>query len=258
MESIISLRELSFKYEDRWILENINLDIPKGGFVAVLGPNGSGKSTLLKNICRGLKPQKGSVLVAGKDIKYLKVKEIAREIAIVHQHANMNFGLTCKEIVLMGRYAYQSTWKWKNIDDENIAKECMEYCGVWQFRNKSITELSGGEFQRVMIAKALAQQTEILLMDEPVASLDLKFQVEILNLCRTLTREKGVTIVAPIHDINLARQFADMTLILDRGKVARFGKSCDVITKDNIEQLYGVKVRELKDEYGGVHYFPTV
>ncbi len=256
--STIDLKNISFKYEDQWILSDVSLTVPKGVFVAVIGPNGSGKSTLLKNICRMLLPQKGSIAINERDIKKYSHRELAREIAIVHQHVNANFGLTCEEAVMMGRYAYQSAWKWESSEDSRIAKECMEYCGIWEFRGKNMTELSGGEFQRLMIAKALAQQSGIVLMDEPVSSLDLKYQIEILRLCRRLIREKGITIIAPIHDINLAMQFSDLTIIMDKGRIVDYGETHETISHTNIENLYDIKIRRIMDEEDNVYYFPAI
>jgi iron complex transport system ATP-binding protein len=159
---------------------------------------------------------------------------------------------------MMGRYPYQSTWKWENKEDSLIAKECMIYCGVWEFRQRSMSELSGGEFQRLMIAKALAQQTRIVLMDEPVASLDLKYQIEILRLCKKLIREKGITIIAPIHDINLAMQFSDLTMIMDKGRLVEYGETRETISHINIEKLYDIKVRQILDTDKNIYYFPAI
>lgn len=258
MNPIITLKNLSFRYDRDWILDDISMNVPKGVFVAVIGPNGSGKSTLLKTICRMLLPQKGSVQINDKDINQYGYRELAREVAIVHQHANANFGLTCEEVVMMGRYPYQTTWKWENKEDIRIAKECMVYCGVWEFRKRSMSELSGGEFQRLMIAKALAQQTDIVLMDEPVASLDLKYQIDILRLCRKLILEKGITIIAPIHDINLAMQFSDLTIIMDKGKIIAYGETRETISHTNIENLYDIKVKQIFDADENIYYFPAI
>lgn len=158
----------------------------------------------------------------------------------------------------MGRYPYQTTFKWEDKNDKIVAKECMEYAGVWDLRNKIMTELSGGEFQRLMIAKALAQDTEIVLMDEPVASLDLKYQVEILSLCKRLIKEKGITVIAPLHDINLAMQFSDKTIIIQNGKIVEYGDTHEVISHINIENLYDIKVKKIYDSENNAYYFPKI
>ena len=258
MDPIITLNNLSFRYEQDWILDDLSISIPRGAFVAVIGPNGCGKSTLLKTICRMLLPQKGTVQIKGKELGKYGHRELAREVAMVHQHTSANFGLTCEEVVMMGRYPYQTTWKWENSEDSRITKECMMYCGVWEFRKRSMSELSGGEFQRLMIAKALAQQTDIVLMDEPVASLDLKYQIEILRLCRQLISEKGITIIAPIHDINLAMQFSDLTIIMDKGKIVAYGETRETISHINIENLYDIKVKQIYDAEENIYYFPAI
>lgn len=258
MKNIIGIENLSFKYDEKWILEDINIDIPKGVFVSVIGPNGCGKTTLLKIISRSISPQLGNVSINGRNIKNYSHKELAREIATVHQHSNSTFGLTCEEVVLMGRYPYQTAFKWEDKNDKIVAKECMEYAGVWELRNKIMTELSGGEFQRLMIAKALAQDTEIVLMDEPVASLDLKYQVEILSLCKRLIKEKGITVIAPLHDINLAMQFSDKTIIIQNGKIVEYGDTHEVISHINIENLYDIKVKKIYDSEKNVYYFPEI
>jgi len=246
MNTAVLIEDLSFKYDTDEVLKNIDLEIPRGSFVSILGPNGSGKTTLLKNICNILKPDNGKILINNREVSNYKYKELAKIIAVVHQNSDIQFDFSVFDIVLMGRFPYTSRFKGENSKDVEIAKEAMINTGTWELREKGINEISGGERQRVMIARALAQEPEILILDEPISNLDIKYQVGILELCKRLNKEKGLTIIMTLHDINLAGRYSDYLILLDKGRIKIMDVPEKVLTKENISNVYGIKVDILK------------
>lgn len=243
MEAAIKVQNLSFNYGANIVLKDINTIIKKGSFVSILGPNGSGKTTILKNICSILKPKKGVILVNDKDVNMMRPKSIAKVMAVVHQGNECDFDFTVHDIVLMGRFPYQRRFKSENKEDLDIVEKSMRATQVWDFREKSIFEISGGERQRVMIARALAQQPRILLLDEPVSQLDIKHQINIMNICRKLNRDNEMTIVTTLHDINLAARYSDTIILMKKGKIEAVGSPQEVLTASNIKKVYGVDVK---------------
>ncbi|EOD00741.1 ABC transporter ATP-binding protein [Caldisalinibacter kiritimatiensis] len=247
MKNSVQIKELEFSY-DRAIevLDYIDFSIPKGSFVSVLGPNGSGKTTLLKNICNLLKPNKGNVLIDNKDVRTIKYKELAKKMAVVHQGNDIRFNFSVFDIVLMGRFPYLKKFQQEQKVDIEVAKKAMKNTSTWHLKEKNINEISGGEKQRVMIARALTQQPEILLLDEPISHLDIKHQISILNLCKKLNTEKSLTILTTLHDINLASRYSDYIVLLHEGKVKIVDTPEKVITKEIIKEVYGVDVELIK------------
>lgn len=256
MNSIVCIDKITFKYDEAPILRDIDLDITQGSFVSILGPNGSGKTTLLKNICNLLKPVSGDIQVKGRSIYKIKYRELAKIVAVVHQTNEVNFDFSVFDVVLMGRFPFLSKFQNESREDIGLAKEAMISTGVWELREKSIREISGGERQRVMIARALTQQPEILILDEPVSHLDIKYQLGILNLCKKLNKEKNLTIITTLHDINLAGRFSDYIVLLDKGKIKNVGSPAEVLTEENIEGVYGVRVEVLKRRDEGLYIIP--
>lgn len=254
MESVISIKNLIFSYDKTPVLKDINFKITSGSFTSILGPNGSGKTTLLKNICGLLKPNKGTILFRNKEISNIKHKDFAKVVSVVHQSSNIGFSFSVFDTVLMGRFPYIQKLKGETTQDIKTVKEAMKSTGVWDLRKKDINEISGGERQRVMIARALTQEPELLLLDEPISNLDIKYQIDILNLCRKLNKEKQITIITTLHDINLAGQYSDYILLLDKGEMVDKGNPKKVLTTKNIENIYGIKVKMLKDGKNGFPY----
>lgn len=251
MNSIVSIKDLHFKYDEDEILKYINLDVPQGSFLSILGPNGSGKTTLLKNICNLLHPHKGSVLIEEKDIEKIKFKKLAQMIAVVHQGTDVQFDFPIFDVVMMGRFPYLKRFQTEGRKDEEIVKKAMEATSTWHLRNKSINEISGGERQRVLIARALTQQPKVLILDEPISHLDIKYQIEILDLCKRLNKEQNITVITTLHDINMASRYSDYIVLLEKGKVRVMDVPEKVLTEENIEEVYGIKVeliRNSKDE----------
>ncbi len=247
MTSKIKTKSLNFNYITSHVLKNIHLDIQPGTFTSILGPNGSGKTTLLKNLCGILKPQFGDIAINSAPLETFTQRELAKEMAVVHQSSDIHFDFTIFDIVLMGRYAHLSFFQNVSEHDKLIVHDAMLETDTWNIKDKSIHEISGGERQRVIIARALAQQAEILLLDEPISHLDLKHQLSILSICKQLATEKGIAVLTTLHDINLASRYSDTIILLNKGKVIAKGSPRAVITKENIEKIYDVEVTVLFD-----------
>lgn len=239
---MIDLRSISFRYRQDWVLQDITFKIEKGEFIGVIGPNGSGKSTLLKTLCRLLFPQKGEILLDRIPLKEMSQRGIAKKIAVVPQEAYSLFPFRVIEMVLMGRSPYLGRLMFEGARDLEIAKQAMEWTETLPISERFIDELSGGERKRVFIARALAQEPEVILLDEPTANLDIHHQVDFLNLILSLNREKRLTIVMASHDLNIASEYCDRLLLLRRGKIYKMGSPQEVITRENIEEVYGCRV----------------
>ncbi|MFZ6030797.1 MAG: ABC transporter ATP-binding protein [Chloroflexota bacterium] len=235
---ILSVRGLKFHYPGRPVIEDASFSVAQGELLAVLGTNGTGKTTLLKCLNRILKPAAGVVLIGNESVASLSRNALAQRIGYVEQQRS-GLPATVFNTVLLGRKPY-IRWDITHRDME-IASQALETLGLSDYALRYLDELSGGELQKVIIARALAQQPEILLMDEPTSSLDLKNQLEVLRLIRQVTRQRGIAAVAALHDLNLALRFADRFLLLkDRSIYAAGGR--EIITPENIESVYSVPV----------------
>lgn len=238
----INTRELTFSYGNENILQELSFDIEKGSFVSIIGPNGSGKSTLLKNLSTELTPQMGVVLLENQDIFKIKRKSLAKNMAVVPQDIGLDFAFSVIETVLMGRLPHQKRFQGDTEKDVEIAQWAMELTNVWYLKDRLITELSGGERQRVIVARALAQEPKILLLDEPTSHLDIQHQLELLDLLENLNRIKGLTVIAVLHDLNLAAQFSQRIIMLRKGKIMAYGDPEQVLTVENIRDIYNIEV----------------
>lgn len=234
---MITLEHIEVSYGSRRILDDLNLDFSDRCITAVMGPNGCGKTTLLRCIGGLLKPTEGRVLVDSRPVDEYTPRELAQRLAFVRQHAQTDFDFSAFEIVLMGRNPYQRHLQNESQADWDIVEQCMKQTGTWHLRFSIPSQMSGGELQRVMIARALAQQTPLLLMDEPVSNLDIAHQLEVMRLLHAATDK---TILIVIHDLNLALQFCDRLLLLHNGKALYHGPIADGLTPDNIRSVYGV------------------
>jgi len=248
---MLKIDNLTVKYGNRTAIESVNFSADKGEFIGIIGPNGSGKSTLLKTISGYLRPSNGSVLLYDKDVFLIKPKELARYISFVPEETITTFSFSVKEIILMGRYPYTRKFAGETIEDIEIAKENMRLLQIEELSERDINELSTGERQRVIIARALCQQSEIVLMDEPTAHLDISHQIEILDIVKRLNIEKKLTIIMVMHDLNLASEYCDRIALLDKGSVYTAGKPEDVITYQNIENIYKTVVVVNKNPVSG-------
>ncbi|MBU2568135.1 MAG: ABC transporter ATP-binding protein [Elusimicrobia bacterium] len=239
----LKILDLSFSYDNVKTLKNISLNVEGGEILGIIGPNGSGKTTLLKCINRKLRPETGAVLIADKDILKFSRKEIAKNIGVVPQISFISFPFTVFDIVMMGRYSHQLRFKKETEKDTSIIWRSLEITGIKHLSERPITEISGGEYQRVIIARALAQQPKILLLDEPTLHLDINHQLEILDLVCNLARKEKLAVVMVLHDLNMAARFSDKLLLLEKGKVYGADFVQNVLTCENIEKVFQVKVK---------------
>lgn len=247
----ICVSNLSFAYDKKMILEDLSVDIPKGKITIIIGPNGCGKSTLLKNIARIHRPKSGKVSLLDRDIKNMTNKEIARNMAVLPQSPSTPSGLLVRELVSFGRYPYQKPLGGLTKEDTEIVNWAMEKTGVLELANCQVDMLSGGQRQRVWIAMAIAQQSPVLLLDEPTTYLDIAHQLEVLELLKDLNNEKGYSIVIVLHELNLACRYAQHIIGMKAGKVVFEGNPNDVITEEHLKELYGIDVKlGYNEEYG--------
>jgi iron complex transport system ATP-binding protein len=240
--SRISINNVWYDYGSGWVLRDVNLAFEPGVFNAMIGPNGSGKTTLLRCVTGYLKPQKGSVEIDGRDVRHIPIRELARQMALIPQQSWLAYDFTVRDVVLMGRHPHQRRMKTHGPDDERLAEEAMRRTDIHHLRSRSVLGLSGGEWQRLVIARALAQQSPTLILDEPVAHLDIRHQSNIMHLVRELICENDITVVCVLHDLNLAMRFADNVCVLKDGELAGWGSPEEVLSKQKIEQVYETSV----------------
>jgi iron complex transport system ATP-binding protein len=236
---MLSVEHGYFAYKgNEWILKNINFHLDPGCFMGILGPNGAGKSTLLKCLNRIYGFTKGNATLLGKNIANLSIREVAKQIAYVPQYTDARFPCSVFDMVLMGRVPYSGHHFTE--DDRKAAAEALEETHLSSYMLKDIRFLSGGERQRVYVARALSGHPSIILMDEPTSNLDVRYQLEILQLVRRLVRQKHLSVVMTIHDLNLASMFCDQLVIVKNGEILETGTPKDVLTEDNAKLIYGV------------------
>ena len=238
----ISARDVWAAYGERNVLSGVSLDVERGKFVALAGPNGVGKSTLLRLVSGVIKPARGSIEVSGIDVSELSARERARLVAVVPQDPELPNGAPAIEVVLMGRNPHLGLLSWESDSDVQTALDAMRMTYTEELLDRPVDELSGGERQRVAIAIALAQQTPIILLDEPTANLDLAYQPAIMELMRRLVAA-GKTILAAVHDLTLAAQFCDEVALMRGGDILTTGAPEETLTEDNIREVYGAEVR---------------
>lgn len=239
----MEVKNVFFSYGKNEILKGASLKIEKGKVTTIMGANGCGKSTLFSLMTKNLAPGKGKILLGGKNISNLKLNEFARKVAIVHQYNTAADDITVERLVSFGRTPHLGMMGIRGEEDERYVNWAMEVTNVSQFRERELSRLSGGQRQRVWIAMALAQGTEILFLDEPTTYLDIRYQIEILELVRKLNREFGMTIVMVLHDINQSIYFSDKIIGLAGGKVIVEGEPEEVITEESIHELYGIDLK---------------
>lgn len=238
----LRLERVTLGYSSRTVLTDISLGVAPGQIVGIIGPNGCGKSTLIKGITRLIPWRSGEISIDGRSIAKLSRGKLARLMAVVPQNAFLPDLFTAFEVVLMGRTPHLGYFRYESHKDIAIAQKAMEATQTITFAERKIGELSGGEKQRVTIARALAQEPKIILLDEPTAHLDINYQIEILDLVRNLCRERRLITVATFHDLNLAAQYCDTLALLHQGRIYRLGTPKEVIDADIIEEVYGAQV----------------
>ena len=238
MGNILEIKNLVCGYVEKEIIKQVSFSAKEGEFLGIIGPNGSGKTTLLRSITGLLKYWEGEVLYNGRNISKIPLREFAQNVAVLPQILNINFSFTVQQLVLMGRYPYLKKFQSINKKDLDIAKNSMSLTDISHLTERRVGELSGGEWQRVLIAQALTQEPKLLLLDEPTTHLDITHQIETLDLVKKLNEEKGLTIVVVLHDLNLASEYCEKIIMLENGEIYIEGTPEEVLTYKNIEEVY--------------------
>lgn len=234
----ISTKQLDIAYDEALIVKALDMNIPHGRITSIIGPNGCGKSTVLKAVGRILKPKSGLVYLSGEDIKKLSTKDIAKKMAILPQTPTAPSGLTVSELVAYGRFPHQKGFGKLTPEDKKIVRWALSVTQLIEFEHREVDTLSGGQRQRVWIAMALAQQTDLILLDEPTTYLDLAHQLEVLELLYDLNRSQSVTIVMVLHDLNLAARFSDYMIAIRDGHIIRHGSPNEVMTPEVLKEAF--------------------
>ena len=234
------VRSLKTGYEDKIIIPDLSITIKKGAITTIIGENGCGKSTLLKTLGRIIHPMSGEVYVQGVNVHKTNTREIAKIIGLLPQSPKAPSGLSVQEVVEYGRFPHKKKNSRMTPEDRKIIDESLEHTNLLEFKERTINSLSGGQRQRVWIAMVLAQQTDIILMDEPTTYLDMAYQLEVLNLVKELNRKKGVTVIMVLHDINQASRFSDELIMMRKGKVIAQGPPAETMIKENLKKVFDV------------------
>jgi len=249
----LKVKDVEFSYASVPILKNVCIELAASEMLSVVGPNGAGKSTLIRCIDRILKPRHGTILLDERDIKEMHQKEIAKKIGYIPQSASHIFPATVFDTVLMGRRPHIG-WRSSEKDTEKVL-ETLQMLNIEEFAMRDINELSGGQQQKVFIARALTQEPDVLLLDEPTSNLDIRHQLDVMGIIKTIVREKRIAAIMAIHDLNLAARYADKIIMMNSGKVFSAGDPVSVLTPENIKHVYGVE-SEVMDKRGRPHIIP--
>jgi iron complex transport system ATP-binding protein len=247
----LEARELSLGYGDKAIIDELTVTIAHGAITAIVGPNACGKSTLLRGLSRLLRPSGGQVILDGADITTLRTKEVARKLGLLPQSSIAPEGISVADLVARGRFPHQKLLRQYSQDDQRAVADAMAATEVTELAGRPVDQLSGGQRQRVWVAMVLAQQTPLILLDEPTTFLDIAHQIELLDLFTELNAAQGCTIVAVLHDLNHASRFADEIIAMKGGSIVAQGDPAAVITADLVEQVYGLKCQIIEDPETG-------
>ncbi|WP_031141801.1 MULTISPECIES: ABC transporter ATP-binding protein [Streptomyces] len=247
----LSAENVTLAYDQRVIAEQLSVEIPDHSFTVIVGPNACGKSTLLRALSRMLKPSEGRVLLDGQVIQSMPAKKVARTLGLLPQSSVAPDGITVADLVGRGRYPHQGILRQWSAEDERVVQESMRQTGVAGLGDRYVDELSGGQRQRVWIAMALAQQTPLLLLDEPTTYLDIQHQIDVLDLCAELHEEQGRTLVAVLHDLNHAARYATHLIALREGRVVAEGAPKDIVTAELVEEVFGLRCQVIDDPETG-------
>ncbi len=237
---VMYVKGLNWGYSDEPLFTDFSVHIQKNKFISIIGPNGSGKTTLLKHLLKVLPLQKNTLFYPKGDAVHYSQKEVAHLVSYVPQSSRMEYDFSIFECVAMARYSYHTHFTQLKREDFEIINDAIETVGLTPFTHRYATDVSGGEYQRMLIARSLAQHSNVLLLDEPVSHLDIHHQVEILTLLRRLVDEKNVTVVSVLHDLNAVSAYSDEVILLNEGKIVKSGKAEEVLLKENIEEVYKV------------------
>ena len=247
----IETKNINIAYGNVNIVEDLNLEIPKGKITTIIGANGCGKSTILKTLARIIKPKSGSIYINDKELNSQDSKELAKAMAVLPQSPQAPSGLTVEELISYGRFPHQKGFGKLKDEDKDIINWALEKTRISEFRDRPIEALSGGQRQRAWIAMALAQETDILLLDEPTTYLDLAHQLEVLKLLEELNKKEGRTIVMVIHELNNAARFADHMIGVKKGKIVCQGTAHEVMTKENLREIFNIDAEIINEPKSG-------
>ena len=242
MKDILEVKNLWAGYLDKIVIQEIAFSVKRGEFIGIIGPNGAGKSTLIRALSRTINPVKGAVMYDNRDIHRMSLNEVARSIAVVPQETVIVFDFSAGDIVMMGRIPYVNRSKRITEKDLEVVEKACMLTDTKELAGRLINELSAGERQRVIIARALAQEPELLLLDEPTSHLDISHQIEIFDLIKRLSRKEGLTIIAVLHDLNLASEYCDRLILLKEGRIFAQGTPEEVLDYKTIEEVYNTTV----------------
>lgn len=253
----MEIKDVTFAYQDKVNrLHNVSSEIKQGEITTIIGPNGSGKSTLLGIMTNNYQPQKGRIILNGKEMNQYKLQELAKRMGVVHQKNSAPTDMTVEKLVYYGRLPHKSTFSpYTKIDEEKV-EWALKSTGLYEKRADAIGTLSGGQQQRVWIAMALAQDTPLLFLDEPTAHLDIYYQYEILEIVKQLNEVHGLTIVMVLHDINQAIQYSDSIIVMKQGNVMKKGSPTAIVSKQLMQDVYGVNVAVKQDDDAGMYIVP--
>ncbi|ELT43482.1 ABC transporter ATP-binding protein [Arthrobacter nitrophenolicus] len=263
--AVLNAKDLTLKYDQRCVVDGLSVEIPEGKVTMIVGANACGKSTLLRGLSRLLKPASGAVTLDGKDIHSRPARELARILGLLPQHPTAPDGITVRDLVGRGRYPHQGFFRsWREGDDAAVQR-ALEATETLALAERDVDELSGGQRQRVWIAMALAQETDVLLLDEPTTYLDLAHQVEVLDLVTDLNRKRGTTVAIVLHDLNLAARYADNVIAMKAGAVVAVGNPREVVTESLVRSVFNLDSRVIPDPVSGTpliipigrHHVPT-
>jgi iron complex transport system ATP-binding protein len=248
---------LDYSISSKKILNNIEFCVKKGEMIGVLGPNGSGKSTLLKTILNYLKKDKGNIEIKGKDITCYKQKEIAKIVAFVPQKPKLNMSLSVYDFAMLGRIPHvKNSFSSYTKDDYEYVNKVLSKLKLEEFKDRDVQSLSGGEFQRVLLARALAQKPEVILLDEATSAMDLNYALKMMNITETLVKRHGLTAITVLHDLNLAALYCDKIVFLKEGKVRYFGEVKELFKESILEEIYGFKCNIIENFHGRPSIIP--
>ena len=249
----LKVKDVEFSYGSVPILKDVCIELATSEMLGVVGPNGAGKSTLIRCIDRILAPQKGNILLDERDIKEMRLMELAKKMGYIPQSTSRVFPATVFDTVLMGRRPHLG-WRSSEKDTEKVL-EMLQMLNIEEFAMRDINELSGGQQQKVFIARALTQEPDVLLLDEPTSNLDIRHQLEVMDIIKNIVREKGIAAIMAIHDLNLASRYADRIIMMNSGKIFAAGDPVSVLTSDNIKWVYGVEA-EVNNNNGRPYIVP--